>query len=236
VFREVRLGDAFYFVLWDDMTDQAAVAKGEVTQYASDYSKVRLRVVESPIRTVLGRSTWLLPDRLDPTPQEARTHYQQRARTEVRQAFAPGKSVQKGEGAVEGPASEHWAKVVRAWGDVDLLLDTVEFESGWPENQHRLAKLATLAVLAMRPDVTALLGTLGHSEEAENVRLALETGTLGAAAQAAGNDPSGLLRAWDDADAATLATAPQDISALRAALEELSQQAGLQPSLTPAEV
>lgn len=215
------------------MTDQAAVAKGEVTQYASDYSKVRLRVVESPIRTVIGRSTWLLPERLDPTPREARTHYQQRARADVRRAFGLARSRSKGEGAVEGPAAEHWTDVVRAWEDVDLLLDTVEFESGWPENQGRLAKLATMAILAMRKRITDLLDALGPSPEAADVRLALESGALEAARARADDDPARLLAVWDQIPADTAATAIEDIAALRAALEELGRRAGLQPALAP---
>ena len=133
-----------------------------------------------------------------------------------------------------GAAAEHWAEVVRAWGDVDLLLDTVEFESGWPEHQHRLSKLAVVTVLAIRPTITALLAALAPGEEAENVRLALETGALAAAAQRAGDNPAGLLAAWDDIDPATAAAAPSDITALRAALEELGRKVGLEPLLAPA--
>lgn len=234
MYRELHLGDALYFVLWDDMTDQAAVAKGEVIQYASDWSKVRVRVVDSPVRTVIGRSSWILPERLDPTPRLARTHYQQRARGQVREAFKPAGPRQKGEGAVAGAAAAHWAEVVRAWGDVDLLLDTVEFESGWPEHQHRLSKLAVVTVLAIRPAITALLAAVSPGEEAEGVRLALEGGALAAAAQRAGDNPLGLLTEWDGIDAATTTAAPEDIAALRAALDELARKAGLEPALAPA--
>ncbi len=237
MYREVRLGDEFYFILWDDMTDQAVVARGEVIQYASDWSKVRLRIVDSPVRTVLGRSTWILPERLDTDARSARAHYQQRARADVRVAFSPlpNPRTAKGDRPVAA-ATEHWSKVVDAWGDVDLLLDTVEFESGWPENQQRLAKLGMIAILAMRPDLLALLEALGPSDEARSVRMALGGGALAGATEAAAGDPLRLLQVWDELDPGTRANAAADILALRAALDELARTAGLEPELAPSPV
>ncbi len=232
--REVRLGQEFYFVLWDDMTEQAALARGEVIQYTSDWSRVRLRVVDSSLRTVVGRSSWILPDRLDPDPESARRHYQQRAREQVRSETAPaGAGTVEGGTALEGPVARAWARVAAGWGDVDLLLDTVEFESGWPANQERLAKLAMVVVLNLVPTIRELVGALPPGLAHDAVETALQSGALGGALRLAADSPTALLDRFAELGPDAASSAIEDLQALRSALVELAAEHALEPALAP---
>jgi hypothetical protein len=230
--REFRLGQRLYFVLWDEGSEEAAVACGEVVQYASDWSKVRVRVVEAPQRQVLGRSTWVLPDRVDDDPRAARRAYQRRARAELRQA--EGEAAEppaKGAETVAEGSPAAWGAVVEGWRDVALLVDTIDFEAGWPSHQARLAKFAVLAVLRLRPHLEALLREAPEGEAAEGVRTALEGGALGAAAALFGDDAAALLGRWDEVPEADASGAADQISGLRAALAELALERGWEPPL-----
>lgn len=229
--REFRLGQRLYFVLWDEATEEAALACGEVVQYASDHTKVRLRVVEAPQRQVVGRTTWVLPDRVDDDPRSARIAYQRRARAEMRGAegeadLAPAEGA---ETVAEGsPAA--WQAVAEGWHDVQLLVDSVDFEAGWPSHQARLAKFAVFAVLRLRPHLEALLQAAGDDEAAEGVRTALEGGVLGSAA-ALGDGAAAVLERWDEVPEPDVAGAADQISGLRAALTELAGARGWGPAL-----
>ncbi len=235
--RELRLGQELYFVLWDEDGDEAGVAKGEVVQYAADYSKVRVRVVEAPQRTVIGRTTWVLPERLDDDPGSARRNYQRRAREQLRAEIArrTGAAENTGTGeegtGVPGQAQTLWQRIAEGWRDIDLLVDTVDFEAGWPEHQSRLAKFAVVAVLTLRPTIAELLGALAGGEDAEAVRAALETGALGTAARMCASDCSVLLARWAEVPADEVATAADDITGLRSALAELAERHQLHPAL-----
>ncbi len=234
MYREVHLGQELYFVLWDDDTDQAGVARGEVVQYASDYSKVQVRVVEAPQRTVIGRTTWILPDRLDDDERTARRHYQQRARQELRAADAEAETAKADprEGAVvEAAVAGPWSRVAEGWADVALLVDSIDFESGWPDNQSRLAKFATLRVLQLLPAITALLDALPRSDAVEVVRESLRTGAVGAAARVCGDDPFSLLERWDELPLEEVASAADDLTGIASALEEIADNQGLAPGL-----
>jgi hypothetical protein len=250
--RELRLGQHLYFVLWDEDAGEAGVAKGEVVQYASDYSKVRVKVIDAPQRTVIGRTTWVLPERLDDDPRSARRNYQRRAREQLRAELASqaaGTAAAQEEGAAVAEAAEaaatgaaglppeaaaHWRRVAEGWPDVDLLVETIDFEAGWPEHQARLAKFAVMAVLALRPAILALLEALPAGDEVAAVRAALETGALGTAARLCGDEPSALLARWAEVPAGEVAAAADDVTGLRSALAELAARYGLQPPLPEA--
>ena len=233
--REVHLGQELYFVLWDDDTDQAGVACGEVVQYASDFSKVQVRVVEAAQRTVIGRTTWILPDRLDDDARTARLHYQQRARAELRTAADAELETTKGEpregAVVEAAVAGPWTSVANGWADVALLVDSIDFEAGWPDHQSRLAKFATLRVLQLRPAITAVLDALPASDAAEVVRESLRTGVVGAAARLCGDDPFTLLERWDELALEDVAAAADHITGIASALEEIADHQGLTPTL-----
>ena len=235
MYREVHLGQELYFVLWDDDTDQAGVACGEVVQYASDFSKVQVRVVDAPQRTVIGRTTWILPERLDDDARSARVHYQQRARAELRAAADAESESEKteaqGVAAVEAAVAGPWTRVADGWADVALLVDSIDFEAGWPDHQSRLAKFATLRVLQLQPAIEAVLDALPGSDAAEVVRESLRSGVVGAAARLCGDDPFTLLDRWDDLSLEDIATAADHITGIASALEEMADRQGLTPSL-----
>ena len=235
--RVFRLGQELYFVLWDEISEEAGVARGEVIQYASDQTKVRVKVLDAPQRTVIGRTTWVLPDRLDDDPRTARVNYQRRGREQLREETASVRDE-----AAAGPRQEagkvaeatqaDWARLCEGWRDVDLLVDTIDFEAGWPEHQVRIAKFAVLSLLRLRPQILALLGSLPAGEPVEAVRTALEGGALGSAAEIAGAQPITILERWDDVPADEQATAADQIAGVRAALDELARVHGLMPALT----
>jgi hypothetical protein len=245
--RQFRLGQELYFVLWDEQSEEAGVARAEVVQYASDHSKVRVKVVDAPQRPVIGRTTWVLPDRLDDDARSARRNYQRRARQELREAEqaereegpaqaggaerAPDQGEPKGADGVSDEVREAWGRVAAGWPDVELLVDTMDFEAGWPDHQARLAKFATVAVLRLRPALEALVGALPGDEAAEAVRTAMAGGVLASASAAAGGDPARLLDAWDQVPATDVAGAADQINGLRAALSELALRRELSPAL-----
>ncbi len=240
--RELRLGQELYFVLWDEDADLAAVAKGEVVQYASDWSKVRVKVVDAPQSNLIGRTSWILPDRLDDDARTARVRYQQRARAGLRAEWrARGAGSGADEAAAggadevaESDAGRLWREVVDAWGDVDLLLDSIEFEAGWPENQARLAKFAVLSVLRLEPRLTALLAALDEGEEARGVRAALAQGVIASARRVVGADACALVERWGELPFEEVGEAADALTALRTALVALGQRHGLRPALLPA--
>jgi hypothetical protein len=230
--REFRLGQRLYFVLWDEATEEAGLACGEVVQYASDHSKVRLRVVEAPQRQVVGRSTWVLPDRVDDDPRSARIAYQRRARAEMREAEGEAEHAPaKGAETVSDATPAAWQAVAEGWHDVQVLVDSVDFEAGWPSHQARLAKFAVFAVLRLRPHLEALLAEAAGDEAAEAVQTALEGGALGSAAAFANADPAAVLERWDEVPEPDVASTADQISGLRAALIELASARGWSPSL-----
>ena len=241
--RELHLGQELYFVLWDEDADLAAVAKGEVVQYASDWSKVRVKVVEAPQSNLVGRTSWILPDRLDDDARSARVHYQQRARAGLREEMHRlehrALSADEGDASGRGGAAEMardeaaglWAQLVEAWGDVDLLLDSIDFEAGWPENQARLAKFAVLSVLRLEPRVEALLGALEDGDEVHAVRAAQAQGLLAAARRVAGADACALMERWSDLPFEEVGEAGETLGALRTALAALGDRHGLRPAL-----
>ena len=240
--RELRLGQELYFVLWDEDADLAAVAKGEVVQYAADWSKVRVKVVDAPQSNLIGRTSWILPDRLDDDARSARVHYQQRARAGLReemqrigQRAASGDEDDTSRGAVAEMARDEttrlWAQLVDAWGDVDLLLDSIDFEAGWPENQARLAKFAVLSVLRVEPRVDALLGALEDGEDVRAVRAAQAQGLLASARRVAGADACALMERWSDLPFEEVGEAAETLGALRTALAALGERHGLRPAL-----
>ncbi len=245
--REVHLGQEVFFVLWDDDTERAAVVRAEVVQYASDWSKVRVRVAEAPQLNVIGRATWVLPDRLDADPRSARRHYQQRARRELRAELerahaaeadktdADKTEADKTEAAGEGnavgsaAAEESWRAVQAGWADVELLVDTMDFESGWPENQARLAKFATMALLRVRPAIEQALGQLPADTHVEAVRGGLGGGLLGVVEPLCAGDPAAVLSHWDEVPPAEVVAAADYLTGLRGALDALAAAHDLPP-------
>lgn len=240
-YREVHLGQVVYLILWDDDTDRAAVARAEVVQYASDWSKVRVRVVDAPQLNVIGRSSWVLPDRLDDDPRTARLHYHRRAREETRyprtEDGAPGEdSAVEAEMTVDGSAAPEgllalWRPVAAGWQDVDLLIDSVDFESGWPENQSRLAKFATFAFLRLEPQLRRLLADLPAEDARDTVLAALETGLLAAVRPLCAGGIEGVLARWDEVPPAEVGAAADYFNGLRVALDALAEAHGLLPRL-----
>lgn len=244
VHREVRLGQQVFLILWDDDTGRAGVARGEVVEYASDWSKVRVRVLEAPQLNVIGRTTWVLPDRLDDDALSARRNYHRRAREEMRRELAEATDGAHGDGEgnrvaeretqpapVAEAAQGLWQGVATGWADVDLLVDSMDFESGWPENQARLAKFATLAVLGLRPRLEALLAALPQGEPVEAVRAGLEGGILGAVRPLCGEDPCILLARWGEVPLAEVSATADYLTGLRGALQALAEAHGLEPAL-----
>ena len=235
VYKEVHLGQEVFFVLWDDDTDRAGVARAEVVQYASDWSKVRVKVVDADQLNVIGRTTWVLPDRLDDDARSARRNYQRRARQEMRQELAAAERRAAEAGgeakAVADDVAERWRAVAQGWADVDLLVDSMDFESGWPDNQARLAKFATLAILHLRPALVALLDAVPAGEPAEAVRAGLQGGVLGAAGPLCGDDPCALLGRWAEVPLAEVTATADYITGLRGALTALAEAHGLRPPL-----
>lgn|GEM_PF-5035555 len=253
VYKEVHLGQQVFLVLWDDDTGRAGVATADVVQYASDWSKVRVKVVEAPQLGVIGRTTWVLPDRLDDDAASARRNYHRRARQEMRRDLAEarrqaaGGAEADGEGgpleqserspepsgqAGRGEAAQSlWRSVVEGWADVDLLVDSMDFESGWPENQARLAKFATVAILGLEPKLRSLLDQLPPDEAVEAVRDGLEGGILGAVRPLCGEDPCALLVRWSEVPLAEVTAAADYVSGLRGALQSLAEVHGLTPNL-----
>lgn len=235
--RDLHLGQQLYFVLWDEDVDLAAVAKGEVVEYASDHSKVRVKVVEAPQTNLVGRTSWILPDRLDDDARSARVHYQQRAREGLREEM--GRRGERDADAVEGETEAVgeadtaliWNEVCESWGDIDLLLDSIDFEAGWPENQARLAKFAVLGVLHLKPRLEALLATAPAGEEADAVRAALTLGVLRSSERLAGHEPCTLLDRWADVPFEEIAEAGESLAALRTALTAWGDRLGLRPTL-----
>lgn len=237
-FSEVQLGQEVFFILWDDDTDRAGVARAEVVQYASDWSKVRVRVVDAPQLNVIGRATWVLPDRLDGDARSARRHYQQRARQEMRQerAEAERRTAAGAEAGEEAKAmaegvTQRWQAVARGWADVDLLVDSMDFESGWPENQERLAKFATIAILNLRPVLEGLLAELPQGETVDAVRAGLQGGVVGAARPLCGDDPCALLSRWSEVPVAEVTATADYLTGFRGALAALAEAHGLSPTL-----
>ncbi len=250
VYKEVHLGQEVFLILWDDDTGHAGVARAEVVQYASDWSKVRVKVVDAPQLNVIGRTTWVLPDRLDDDPLLARRNYHRRAREEMRLELAEarhtgGRAETGGEGARLEPSEQSpeqradgsealrslWRPIVEAWADVDLLVDSIDFESGWPENQARLAKFATIALLHLEPKLRDLLDRLPAGEPVEAVRAGLQGGILGAVRSLCANDPCGLLTRWDEAPLAEVTATADYLTGLRGALEALAEAHSLDPRL-----
>lgn len=235
--REVHLGQEVFFVLWDDDTERAAVVRAEVVQYASDWSKVRVRVTEAPQLNVIGRATWVLPDRLDDDPRSARLHYQQRARRELRaeleraRAADADKTEAAGEGNAVGSAAAgaSWRAVQAGWADVELLVDTIDFESGWPEHQARLAKFATMALLRVRPAIEEALRQLPADAHVDAVRGGLGGGLLGVVEPLCAGDPAGVLAHWDEVPAAEVVAAADYLTGLRGALDALAAAHDLPP-------
>lgn len=239
-FKEVHLGQVVFFILWDDDTDRAGVAQAEVVQYAADWSKVRVRVLEAPQLHVLGRTTWVLPDRLDDDARSARRNYQRRARREMREAQAAERHEAAGgpDAGGEGrPVTEVtsaagcWQAVTLGWADVDLLVDSMDFESGWPENQARLAKYATIAIINLRPAILALLAELPGGDAVEAVRAGLEGGVVGAARALCADDPCALLARWGEVPLAEVTATADYVTGLHGALAALAEAHGLAPAL-----
>lgn len=235
--REVHLGQEVFFVLWDDDTERAAVVRAEVVQYASDWSKVRVRVTEAPQLNVIGRATWVLPDRLDDDPRSARLHYQQRARRELRAELERARTADAdetdaaGEGNAVGSAAaaESWRAVQAGWADVELLVDTMDFESGWPEHQARLAKFATMALLRVRPAIEQALRQLPADAHVEAVRGGLGGGLLGVVEPLCAGDPAAVLSHWDEVPPAEVVAAADYLTGLRGALDALAAAHDLPP-------
>jgi hypothetical protein len=234
--RELRLGRELYFVIWDEDADLAAVAKGEVVEYASDWSKVRVKVVEAPQTNLIGRTSWILPDRLDEDPRSARLHYMQRARKGLREELAEarraGDAAEEAKDVPEAPDPElarRWSELAEPWADVELLLESIDFEAGWPENQARLAKFAVLAVLRLSPALEAVLAALPDSEASRAVRAALNQGVLGSARRLVGTDAGALLDRWAELPFEEVGETSETLSALRTAVGALAEAHGLPP-------
>lgn len=233
--RELRLGQRLYFVLWDEDADLAAVAEGEVVQYASDWSKVRVKVVDAPQTNLLGRTSWILPDRLDDDPRTARVNYQRRARASLREELRrrDGGAAKEEASVPRSEAERLWGELAEAWGDVELLLDSIDFEAGWPEHQARLAKFATVAVLRLEPRLQSLLQALPEGEEVQAVRAALAQGVFRSARRVVADDACALLERWSQLPFEETAEAAESLGALRTALAALGERHELRPALTP---
>lgn len=228
---QFRLGQMLYFVLWDDETDRAAVAGGEVVEYASDHSKVRVKVVESAHPALVGRSTWILPERLDDSPRAARANYQRRARESLREgATEPEQPPEEGKAAVD-ERERAWSDLTAQWADVDFFLETMDYEAGWAENEERLARYALLATLRLCPLIERLVAQLPDSPEKADVHAALQGAPLRAAIRVAGSDACALLERWSEVDDDLISAVPATLRQLRGSLAALGRTAKLQPEL-----
>lgn len=234
--RQFRLGQHVYFVLWDDETSRAAVACGEVVEYASDHTKVRVKVIDSPHPNLAGRTTWILPERVDDSPSLARLHYQRRARQSVREDRPAVGTHHTGERSnAVSEAQILWGKVLDGWGDIDFFLETMDYETGWAENEERVARYALLATHRLRPTIEALLAHAEGQSAAADVREALSSPPLALAQQLAPNDACALLDRWNEVNYDVVSEVANAVRQLRGSLAALGRAAELLPELAAEE-
>lgn len=230
--RQFHLGQHLYFVLWDDETSRAAVACGEVVEYASDHTKVRVKVIDSPHPNLAGRTTWILPDRVDDTPSLARLHYQRRARQSVREDRPAVRTHDAGERSnVVSEAQVLWGKLLDGWGDIDFFLETMDYETGWTENEERVARYALLATHRLRPTIEALLAEIGGQPATADVREALSSTPLALAQQLAPGNACALLDRWNEVNYDVVSDVAASVRQLRGSLAALGRAAELLPEL-----